>query len=104
MGWVYLLAAGLMEIVWATGLKYSEGFTKLVPTVVTVISIACSLTLLGLALRTLPIGIGYAAWTGIGVVGTTIFGMAVFGEPATAARIGCIGLILAGVVGLKIAG
>ncbi|MFD1704028.1 DMT family transporter [Methylopila henanensis] len=104
MGWVYLLAAGLMEIVWAMGLKYSEGFTKLVPTVVTVISIACSLTLLGLALRTLPIGIGYAAWTGIGVVGTTIFGMAVFGEPATAARIGCIGLILAGVVGLKIAG
>lgn len=101
MGWTYLLLAGLTEIVWATSLKYSEGFTKLGPTVVTAVALACSLTLLGLALKTLPIGLGYAVWTGIGAAGATIVGMILFGDPVEPLRLACIGLILAGVLGLK---
>lgn len=104
MGWIYLLIAGLMEIVWAAGLKQSEGFTRLVPTLVTVVSLAISLTFLGFALKTLPIGTGYAVWTAIGVVGTTVVGIAFFGDPATLPRIACIGLIIVGVAGLKFAG
>ena len=101
MAWAYLFVAGLLEIGWAVGLKYTEGFTRPVPSVLTVLSILASIALLGLALKTLPVGTGYAVWTGIGTVGTAILGMALFAEPATALRLGCIGLIVAGIVGLK---
>lgn len=103
MAWIYLLLAGLLEIGWAIGLKYTEGFTKLVPTVLTVASMVVSIVLLGLAVKTLPIGTGYAIWTGIGAVGTAILGIALLGEPATAARIASIALIVAGIIGLKLA-
>ena len=102
MGWFFLLGAGLAEIGWAVGLKYTEGFTRPLPTVLTVISMAVSLGLLGLALRTLPLGTAYAVWTGIGTAGTVLLGIALFGEAATAIRLACVGLILAGIVGLKI--
>jgi quaternary ammonium compound-resistance protein SugE len=102
MAWVYLLFAGLFEVGWAIGLKYTEGFSRLIPTVWTVASIIISLVLLGLALKTLPVGTGYAVWTGIGTVGTAILGIVLLGEPATALRLACIGLILAGIVGLKL--
>ncbi len=103
VAWLYLLLAGLAEIGWAIGLKYTEGFTRPLPTVLTVLSMAVSLGLLGLALKTLPVGTAYAVWTGIGTVGTALLGIALFGEPATAARLGFIGLIVAGIVGLKAA-
>jgi quaternary ammonium compound-resistance protein SugE len=103
MAWVLLLLAGLFEIGWAIGLKYAQGFTRLVPSLLTAASMLVSLTLLGLALRTLPIGSAYAVWTGIGAIGTALFGIAVLGEPATTARLACIALILLGVVGLKFA-
>ncbi|WP_416194087.1 quaternary ammonium compound efflux SMR transporter SugE [Nitrobacter sp. TKz-YC01] len=102
MAWLLLFAAGLMEIGWAIGLKYTEGFTRLVPTVLTLAAMAISLGLLGLALKTLPIGTAYAVWTGIGAVGTAILGIMLFGDPATLARLACIGLIVAGVAGLKL--
>jgi len=102
MGWIYLLGAGLAEIAWAVGLKYTEGFTRPLPTVLTVASMIVSLGLLGLALRTLPLGTAYAVWTGIGTVGTVLLGIALFGEAATAIRLACVGLILAGIVGLKL--
>lgn len=102
MSWVYLFVAGLFEIGWAIGLKYTNGFTRLVPTVLTAISMAISLGLLGLALKTLPVGTAYAVWTGVGAVGTAILGVYLLGEPATAGRLACIGLIVAGIVGLKI--
>lgn len=104
MAWTYLFIAGLFEIGWAIGLKYTEGYTKLVPTILTVGSMIVSVITLGLALREIPIGTGYAVWTGIGTVGTAILGIILFAEPATAIRLGCIGLILTGIVGLKIAG
>jgi quaternary ammonium compound-resistance protein SugE len=91
-----------LEVGWAIGLKYTEGFTRLVPSVLTLISMVGSVVLLGLALKTLPIGTAYAVWTGIGAVGTALLGIALFGEPATAARLACIGLIVAGIVGLKL--
>ena len=97
-----LIVAGLMEIGWAIGLKYTEGFTRLVPSVLTLTSMAASIILLGLALKTLPIGTAYAVWTGIGAVGTAILGIALFGEPATAARLASIGLIVSGIIGLKL--
>jgi len=103
MGWLYLLGAGIAEIGWAVGLKYTEGFTRPVPTVLTVCSMAVSLGLLGLALRELPLGTAYAIWTGIGTVGTVLLGILLFGEAATAIRLACVGLILAGIVGLKLA-
>ena len=103
MSWFLLVLAGLFEIGWAIGLKYTEGFTRLVPTVLTVASMTASVALLGLALRELPVGTGYAVWTGIGAVGTAILGIALFGEAATAARLASIGLILAGIAGLKLA-
>ena len=103
MAWTYLFIAGLLEIGWAIGLKYTEGFTRLVPTVLTVASMTASVALLGLALRELPVGTGYAVWTGIGAVGTAILGIALFGEAATVARLASIGLILAGIAGLKLA-
>ena len=101
MAWLYLLVAGLLEICWAIGLKYTEGFTRLWPSVLTIGAMILSLGFLGLALKTLPVGTAYAVWTGIGAVGTVILGIVLFAEPATAVRLGCIGLILAGIIGLK---
>ncbi len=102
MAWVVLFVAGLFEIGWAVGLKYADGFTRLWPSVFVAASLALSMGLLGLALRTLPLGTAYAVWTGIGTVGTAVLGVALFREPATAARLACIGLIVAGIVGLKV--
>jgi quaternary ammonium compound-resistance protein SugE len=102
MAWIVLVAAGLFEIGWAVGLKYTDGFTRLVPTALTVASMVVSLALLGLALRTLPLGTAYAVWTGVGTVGTAILGIWLFGESAAALRLACIGLIVAGIVGLKL--
>ena len=103
MAWVILFIAGLMEVSWAIGLKYTEGFTRLIPSVLTVICMTVSVLLLGLALKTLPVGTGYAVWTGIGTIGTVTLGIILFGEPATAVRLGCIGLIVAGILGLRLA-
>ena len=102
MAWVVLFIAGLFEIGWAVGLKYTEGFTRLWPTVGTAVSLVVSMGLLGVAVRTLPLGTAYAVWTGIGTVGTAILGILLFREPATAARLVCIALIVAGIVGLKL--
>ena len=102
MPWLVLAAAGLLEIVWAIGLKYTDGFTRLVPSVLTLAAMAGSIILLGLALKTLPIGTAYAVWTGIGAVGTALLGIILFDEPATAARLASIGLIVSGIVGLKL--
>jgi quaternary ammonium compound-resistance protein SugE len=102
MAWIWLLLAGLLEIGWAIGLKYTHGFTRLLPSVLTIISMIGSLGLLGLALRSLPLGTAYALWTGIGTVGTAVLGILLFGEAATAARLACIGMILCGIVGLKL--
>lgn len=102
MAWVYLAIAGLLEIGWAVGLKYTDGFTRLVPSVVTVSFMIASITLLGLALRDLPLGTGYAIWTGIGTVGTVILGIWLFGDALSAMRIAAIGMIVAGIVGLKL--
>jgi quaternary ammonium compound-resistance protein SugE len=102
MAWIYLTVAGLFEIGWAIGLKYTEGFTRLLPSLWTVGSMILSIVLLGLALKTLPVGTAYAVWTGIGAVGTAAFGIYLFAEPATVARLLCIGLILSGIVGLKL--
>jgi quaternary ammonium compound-resistance protein SugE len=102
MAWVWLTLAGLLEIVWATGLKYTEGFTRLVPSAITVAAMIASIYLLGLAVRTIPIGTGYAVWTGIGAVGVAILGMVLFNEPKTLLRIGSILLIVAGIAGLKL--
>lgn len=101
MAWLILFAAGLFEAGWAIGLKYTEGFSRLWPSVWTVLAMILSIVLLAQALKTLPIGSGYAVWTGIGSVLTAVLGIILFQEPATAARIGCIGLIVAGIVGLK---
>jgi quaternary ammonium compound-resistance protein SugE len=103
MHWLFLFIAGLFEIAWAMGLKYTEGFTRLTPTVITVACILASLGLLGLALKELPVGTAYAVWTGIGTVGTAILGIWLLNEPATAVRLACIGLIVTGIVGLKLA-
>jgi len=102
MAWFTLFVAGLMEIAWAIGLKYTEGFTRLWPSVLTLAAMAASMAFLGLALKTLPIGTAYAVWTGIGAVGTALLGIWLFGEPATALRLACIGLIVSGIVGLKL--
>lgn len=102
MAWTYLFFAGLFEIGWAIGLKYTDGFTRLVPTVLTVASMIVSLGLLGIALKTLPVGTAYAIWTGIGTVGTAMLGIWLLGEPATALRLACIALIVSGIIGLKL--
>jgi quaternary ammonium compound-resistance protein SugE len=102
MAWLLLLIAGILEIGWAVGLKYTEGFTRLVPSVLTLLSMTASVGMLALALKTLPMGTAYAVWTGIGAVGTAILGIVLFGDPAGVARIACIGLIVAGIVGLKL--
>jgi quaternary ammonium compound-resistance protein SugE len=101
MAWTYLFIAGLFEIGWAIGLKYTDGFSRLVPSLLTVASMVISLGLLGLALKTLPVGTAYAIWTGVGTVGTAILGIYLFDEPATAMRLGCITLIVVGIIGLK---
>ncbi|GLR88634.1 quaternary ammonium compound efflux SMR transporter SugE [Bradyrhizobium iriomotense] len=101
MAWSILFVAGLLEVAWAIGLKYTEGFTKLVPSVLTLAAMAGSV-MLGLALKSLPIGTAYAVWTGIGAVGTAALGIILFGEPATALRLVSIGLIVGGIVGLKL--
>ncbi|MFN4309967.1 MAG: quaternary ammonium compound efflux SMR transporter SugE [Ferrovibrio sp.] len=102
MAWIILFFAGLAEVGWAVGLKYTEGFSRLWPTIGTVASMIVSLWLLGLALKDLPLGTAYAIWTGIGTVGTAILGIVLFGESAAALRLACIGLIVAGIVGLKL--
>ena len=101
MAWAMLFIAGLMEIGWAIGLKYTDGFTRLVPSILTLASILGSVVLLGLSLKTLQVGTAYAVWTGIGTTGTALLGIWLFGEPATALRLACIGLIVAGIIGLK---
>jgi quaternary ammonium compound-resistance protein SugE len=102
MAWIYLTIAGLFEVGWAIGLKYTEGFTRLLPSLWTIASMILSIVLLGLALKTLPVGTAYAVWTGIGAVGTAALGIYLFAEPATVARLLCIGLILSGIIGLKL--
>jgi quaternary ammonium compound-resistance protein SugE len=102
MDWAMLAVAGLFEVAWAVGLKYTEGFSRWWPSVGTALAMLVSVALLALAMRTLPVGTAYAVWTGIGAVGTALLGIALFGEPATFARLGCIVLIVAGIVGLKL--
>jgi quaternary ammonium compound-resistance protein SugE len=102
MAWTLLFAAGVLEIGWAIGLKYTDGFTRLGPSVATVAAMGVSMLLLGLAVRTLPVGTAYAVWTGIGTVGTALLGIALLGESADPLRLLFIALILAGVVGLKL--
>lgn len=100
--WMLLLVAGLLEVVWAVGLKYTVGFTRLMPSVITIVAMIASVWLLALALKGIPVGTGYAVWTGIGAVGTAILGIVLFNEAATLARLACIGLIVAGIFGLKL--
>ena len=102
MPWIILVLAGLFEIGWAIGLKYTEGFTRLWPSVWTVAAMIVSLGLLGLAMKSLPVGTSYAVWVGVGAVGTAILGIVLLGEPATAGRIASLALIVAGIVGLKL--
>jgi quaternary ammonium compound-resistance protein SugE len=102
MAWLWLTLAGLLEVVWAIGLKYTDGFVRLVPSVITVAAMIGSVYFLALAVRTIPIGTGYAVWTGIGVVGVAILGMILFGEPKTLLRLGSIFLIVIGIAGLKL--
>ncbi len=102
MAWTFLIVAGAFEVGWAIGLKYTEGFTRLWPSLGTVAAMVISLGFLGLALKTLPVGTAYAVWTGVGAVGTAILGIVLFGESAAAARLACIGLIVSGIVGLKL--
>jgi quaternary ammonium compound-resistance protein SugE len=103
MSWLVLVLAGLLEIGWAVGLKYSHGLTRLWPSVATAVALVGSMGLLAVAMRTLPLGTAYAVWTGIGTVGTAVLGIVLFREPATAMRLACIALIVAGIVGLKLA-
>ncbi len=103
MPWLVLVLAGLFEIGWAIGLKYTDGFTKLWPTVGTVASMAVSLGLLGVAMKSLPVGTAYAVWVGVGAVGTAILGIVLMGEPANAGRMVSLALIVAGIIGLKLA-
>jgi quaternary ammonium compound-resistance protein SugE len=102
MNWLLLVIAGLFEVGWAIGLKYTHGFTRLWPSVWTIVAIVVSMVLLGAAVRSLPTGTAYAVWTGIGTVGTVVVGIALLGEPATPARVACLTLIVAGIVGLKL--
>ena len=103
MAWLLLIIAGLLEVGWAIGLKYTEGFTRLWPSVFTIGAMVLSVVLLGVAMKSLPVGTSYAVWVGVGAVGTAILGMVLFGEPATTGRLASLGLIVAGIVGLKLA-
>jgi quaternary ammonium compound-resistance protein SugE len=102
VAWVYLFVAGLFEVGWAVGLKYTEGFTRLWPTVFTAVALIASMALLAAAMRTLQLGTAYAIWTGIGTIGTVLFGMLFLSEPVTAIRMLCLAMIVAGIVGLKL--
>lgn len=102
MAWTLLIVAGLFEVGWAIGLKYTEGFTRLWPSLWTASAMAASVYLLALALKSIPVGTGYAVWTGVGAVGTAILGIILLGDPATWPRLACIGLIVAGIAGLKL--
>jgi quaternary ammonium compound-resistance protein SugE len=104
MAWTLLIIAGLFEVGWAIGLKYTHGFTRLWPSVWTAVAMIISVVLLGIALKTIPVGTGYAVWTGVGAVGTAILGIVLLGDPATWPRLACIALIVFGIVGLKLAG
>ncbi|MGE0040643.1 MAG: quaternary ammonium compound efflux SMR transporter SugE [Vicinamibacterales bacterium] len=104
MAWTLLVIAGLLEVVWAVGLKYSAGWTRPGPSAVTLGALVLSFVLLAQAMRTLPVGTAYAVWTGIGAAGAASLGMLLLGEPATPARLGCLALIVTGIVGLKLAG
>lgn len=103
MAWTLLVIAGLFEVVWAIGLKYAEGFTRPLATTVTIAAMLASIWLLGIAMKTLPVGTAYSVWVGVGAVGTVVLGIILFKEPANAARLVSIGLIVAGIVGLKLA-
>ena len=103
MAWIILLLAGLLEVAWAIGLKYTEGFTRFWPSALTLAAMTASVVLLGLAMKSLPVGTAYAVWTGIGAVGAAVLGILLFNEPVTPVRIGCIGLIVAGIIGLRLA-
>ena len=102
MNWFMLFVAGLMEIGWAVGIKYSEGFTKLIPSAVTILAMVVSVVLLGFAVKTLPVGTAYAVWAGIGAAGTVIYGMIFLGESASPIRIICVALIITGIIGLNL--
>ena len=102
MAWVLLVVAGMFEVGWAIGLKYTEGFTRLWPSVFTVAAMVASVALLGIAMKSLPVGTSYAVWVGVGAVGTAGLGMALFGEPATLGRLASLGFIVVGIVGLKL--
>ena len=102
MAWIYLLLAGLFEVIWAIGLKYTDGFTRLWPTVGTVTAMVISIVLLAMAVKTLPIGTAYAIWTGIGAVGAVALGIVLFGDSASPLRLACVGLVVLGMVGLKL--
>ena len=103
MSWLLLIVAGLLEVGWAIGLKYTEGFTRFWPSLGTALAMIVSIGLLGIAMKTLPVGTAYAVWVGIGAVGTVLLGIVLFGEPASALRVASIVLIVAGIVGLKLA-
>ena len=103
MAWLLLMTAGLLEVGWAIGLKYTEGFTRLWPSFFTLASMVLSVVLLGIAMKSLPVGTSYAVWVGIGAVGTAILGIVLFAHPATAGRLASLGLVLAGIIGLKLA-
>lgn len=102
MAWMLLLVAGLLEVVWAIGLKYTQGFTRLGPSVMTVSAMVVSIWLLALAMKSLPVGTAYAVWTGIGIVGAVALGILLFGESASPARLACVAMILSGIIGLKL--
>lgn len=104
MAWTLLIIAGMLEVGWAAGMKHSQGWTRLWPSVMTIALMVASMYLLTVAVKTIPVGTGYAVWTGIGAVGTAIYGMVRLGESASPGRIACIGLIVVGIVGLKLAG
>jgi quaternary ammonium compound-resistance protein SugE len=103
MAWILLIIAGLLEVGWAIGLKYTEGFTRVWPSFFTLASMVLSVVLLGVAMKSLPVGTSYAVWVGIGAIGTAILGIVLFAEPATAGRLASLALILAGIIGLKLA-
>ena len=102
MSWLLLIVAGLLEVGWAIGLKNTEGFTRLWPSIGTALAMVVSIVLLGIAMKSLPVGTAYAVWVGVGAVGTVILGIVLFGESASLARLACVGLIVAGIVGLKL--
>jgi quaternary ammonium compound-resistance protein SugE len=104
MPWIYLMLAGLLEVVWAVGLKYTEGFTRLWPSVITVSAMTASIVLLAMAVKTLPIGTAYDIWTGIGAVGAVVLGIVLFGDSASPLRLACVGLVVLGMLGLKLTG